>query len=419
MGKKIRKVKDPLAPKPPLNSYMLFAIEERARVLSDFGNLSTAEVGKEIGARWKNVSKEEKLKFEEVFRQNQERYRVEKSSYEKNACKSPSDLTLPAVSVKRNKKKKDPFAPKLPLTSYMEFVKEERHKVIADLGTLPLSEIGKELGRRWQKLSKEEKDPFEIKSRENRVEYEKKKESFDNKNPPSILEPPNQQLGQASQDLPSQETCLPSSSQSDKIELADLGFAQQKGFSWHPALKTGDLARGTRIVVTFFGTGQSGTVDKSKWCVYSEPAECRFSTPKLKKDLAFRNGLQQLKSLREKLLGDKDSPVSSSGITFTPQLGGRKFRKLNKDHLQKEEEENMRLMEKKMVQEEGSMLWTCRDCTWKAKYRLKAKAHARDCGQRQKKHIKKAKKMKFECSNGSCELTFPLLSQLQDHYRYY
>ena len=92
--------------------------------------------------------------------------------------------------------------------------------------------------------------------------------------------------------------------------------------------------------------------------------------------------------------------------------------KLNKDHLQKEEEENTRLMEKKMMQEVGSMFWTCRDCSWKAKYRHKAKAHARDCGQRQKKYIRKARGKKFECSNGTCELTFPLLSQLQDHYRY-
>ena len=60
-----------------------------------------------------------------------------------------------------------------------------------------------------------------------------------------------------------------------------------------------------------------------------------------------------------------------------------------------------------------------RDCSWKAKYRHKAKAHARDCGQRQKKYIRKARGKKFECSNGTCELTFPLLSHLQDHYRYF
>ena len=51
----------------------------------------------------------------------------------------------------------------------------------------------------------------------------------------------------------------------DHIKLIDLGFAQQRGFSWHPALKVGLLARGTHVKVTFFGTGQSGTVDNSKW----------------------------------------------------------------------------------------------------------------------------------------------------------
>ena len=70
-----------------------------------------------------------------------------------------------------------------------------------------------------------------------------------------------------------------------------------------------------------------------------------------------------MKSLRNHLLSD--SPVTSSGIGFDPQIGGRRFRTLNKDHLQAEEEENTRKMEKKMFQNDESMLWFCRDCSWK------------------------------------------------------
>ena len=110
--------------------------------------------------------------------------------------------------------------------------------------------------------------------------------------------------------------------------------------------------------------------------------------------------------------------MTSSGIVFTPQLGGRKFRSLNKDHLQMEEEENIRSMDRKMIQEEGSSFWTCRDCGWKGKYNHKAKAHARDCGQRLRTHVKKCKVKKFECSGKDCVLSFALLSHLHEHYRY-
>ena len=59
----------------------------------------------------------------------------------------------------------------------MEFVREERPKVFADLGTLTSVDVGRELGRRWQCLSKEERIPFEIKNEENHVEYVRRKEA--------------------------------------------------------------------------------------------------------------------------------------------------------------------------------------------------------------------------------------------------
>ena len=46
---------------------------------------------------------------------------------------------------RKSKKPKDPLAPKSPLSSYMEFVKEERPKVIIDLGSPNLVGMGREL----------------------------------------------------------------------------------------------------------------------------------------------------------------------------------------------------------------------------------------------------------------------------------
>ena len=462
MGKKTSR--DPAAPKPPLNAYMEFAREERPRVFLDLGKVSTTEVGKEIGERWKKLEDHEKEKFVKRFQENQERYKEEKLNYEKNIMKTGNEAP---PSTTKNKKKRNPLAPKAPLSSYMEFASKERAKILEDLGNLNLVEVGRELGRRWKSLSEQEKEPFESMAKQNRSRYQIEMKAFTSQvlaeqsssgppqvsqtspasdptdesctstipsptvlaptdpSDPSVLslpvtssqDPTVSSPTVTSGSVASSSLSLDSSTQQENtIRLEDLGFAKQTKYSWHPALKTGVLARGTRVKVTFFGTGQTGTVNKSKWTSFSAQAEFRFSTPELRKTASYRVGLQQMKALREKILSDQDAPTSS-GIGFTPQMGGRRFRSLNKDHLQVEEEENIRQMAKKMSQEEDSQYWKCRDCPWRGKYSHKAKSHARDCGQRKKANKKKVNEKKFECSHGNCTLSFALRRQLLQHYR--
>ena len=416
MGKK--KVKDPLAPKPPLNSYMEFALEERIEVLKDLGQVSIKEVGKEIGSRWKKLDEEAKQKYVLKSRQNQELYKIEKQKYEQNKPVEqneypPSDTMMN----QKKKKKKHPLAPKLPLSSYMEFAKEQRPKVLSDLGNLSLGEVGKELGRQWQKLGELEKSVYEDKYRENRAKYKAEKEAFDNNlakdQENSGLDPPEHIPANKALSSPQQED--QSISEPNTIKLEHLGFAQGKGFSWHPALKTDVLARGTRVKITFFGTGEQGTVDKKNWIVFSEQSLAKMSA-KLVKTAPFQTGLGQLRSLRDKILSD--ATVTSSGIGFTPQMGSRRFRSLDKEHLQTEEMENTRQMEKKMFLEGGGKLWRCRDCGWKGQFRHRAKAHSRDCGQRKRATKRRCQEKKYECSNGVCLMVFAKRSQLLKHYRY-
>ena len=430
MGRKVLKEKDPSAPKPPLNSFLEFSKEERPRLLIESGNLSATEVAKEIGSRWRSLTKDEKEKFEERFHQNKKKYQAEKLVYEKTKHKVPA-----ADAKSKSKKKKDPLAPKLPLSSFMEFGKFERPKILEDLGSMPLAEVGIELGKRWRALSEEEKHVFDNKSKENRIIYDRDRATYLQQRlsesslptscPSNNTEPPSQDTSSqpvsstnGSQSNTIQSTSSQSnSSQSTSIQLSDLGFAQQKNFPWHPAFKTGVLGKGSgKVKVTFFGTGQSGTVNKSKWIAFSGQAEARIKTPNLMKSAAFKSGLEQMKILLRKLEGGQGSSVMNPGIDFIPQIGRRRFRSLNKDHLQMEEEENLRQMEKKMRQEGN--LWTCRDCPWKGKFSLKAKSHARDCGQRRKISSRKFKEKKYDCSNGDCGISFSLRSQLLKHYRY-
>ena len=91
-------------------------------------------------------------------------------------------------------------------------------------------------------------------------------------------------------------------STSATIGLDDVGFAKHSGFEWHPALKTASFARGTRLRVTFFGTGEKGTVNESNWVSYSEEEEARILSLFEIRKAAFKDGLKQLKNLRERIL---------------------------------------------------------------------------------------------------------------------
>ena len=327
-------------------------------------------------------------------------------------------------------KKRDPLAPKMPCSSYMEFAKLERPKVLVDLGQLAMVDVGRELGKRWKLLTPEQKAPFEQKSKENRLRYEQEMEEYRSKE--QATEKPTTSLIEVVGD---NTTALPNSTPTislpttatfadpapttlpSKFEAADLGFAKQKGYAWHPALRIGELARGSRVHVTYFGTGQNGTVDRAKWLKFSKEAEEKITTPRMRKYAAFNSGLDQLKNLLAQIQIPGEV-VSSSGIVFSAQSGDRRLGKLSKDGLQKEEEENSRLMREKIVRRDDSPnKWGCRNCAWKGKFSHKAKAHARACGLRRREHIRKPKENKHECSGAECTLSFPYLSQLYDHYR--
>ena len=418
MGRQ-RKKRDPLAPKKPIGPFFEFAKDERPKVTAELGPISIGETGKELGRRWKSLSKGQKEEYKEKAKGNAKKYADEMDQF--------------------SKKKGVEVAPKKPLSSYLEFAKEERPKVLAELGSLTPAEVGKELGKRWKNIPKDVKDRFEEVRQENQKVYEKEVEEFLQKTPEAIATPvpdgdfellPESSISatvvdsEASQPIssPPPETTAPKFDPKPptetKVKAADLGFAKTKGYQWHPALKTSMNARGTRISVTYFGTAQTGIVDKVRWIPFSSQAEAKITTPRLLQNVGFKKGMDQLRNLLTKIESAADKSTLESGVGFSAQPVGRKLVKLSKDGLQKDEEQNMRLMQEKIVEiTDDKFKWGCRDCSWRGKYSHKAKCHARDCGSRMKEKSKKPKPKKYECSGAGCTLTFPFLSQLQKHYR--
>ncbi|KAH6774499.1 high mobility group [Perilla frutescens var. hirtella] len=72
---------------------------------------------------------------------------------------------------KRPKKKKDPNAPKRAMSAFMFFSQTERENVKKSNPGISFTEVGKELGDRWNKLTAEEKAPYEAKARVDKKRY--------------------------------------------------------------------------------------------------------------------------------------------------------------------------------------------------------------------------------------------------------
>ncbi|KAL7603034.1 FACT complex subunit SSRP1 isoform X1 [Lactuca sativa] len=72
---------------------------------------------------------------------------------------------------RKPKKKKDPNAPKRAMSGFMFFSQIERENVKKDIPGISFQEIGRVLGERWNKLTVEEKEPYEAKALADKKRY--------------------------------------------------------------------------------------------------------------------------------------------------------------------------------------------------------------------------------------------------------
>ncbi|KAJ3318981.1 Non-histone chromosomal protein 6 [Blyttiomyces sp. JEL0837] len=83
-AKKIKKKKDPNAPKRPMSAFMYFSNDKRAGVVAEQPDLKFGEVGKAIGALWKETSAAERAPYEAMAKNDKERYTKAFAKYQAN-----------------------------------------------------------------------------------------------------------------------------------------------------------------------------------------------------------------------------------------------------------------------------------------------------------------------------------------------
>merc|ERR1712029_414188 len=161
-------IKDPNAPKKPLSAYFLFSQEERLKVEEAYPDYSITEVAKELGRRWASIDPAVKQSYEQRYQESRIQYEQALQAY------------------KPQKKKKDPNAPKQPLSAYFLFSQEERLKVKEEHTGHSICEVAKELGRRWADMNPEVKQHYQQKAEEGRQKYDQDMAAYRQVSPPNM-----------------------------------------------------------------------------------------------------------------------------------------------------------------------------------------------------------------------------------------
>ena len=196
------------APKGATKAFTYFANERRDGMVKANKGMSTKDVNGLLQKEWKEISKVDKKKYVELAAEDRERFVREKKEYEEerrlqeeeaNALemyytKQKQDLAMEfyeahieaqkVVGMKKGKGKgkKDPDAPKRPMSSYMYFANEKREEVKKGNPKLSVTEVTKVLGEQWGKLREAGKGgtkKYDQLAAKDSLRYQKEKEAYD------------------------------------------------------------------------------------------------------------------------------------------------------------------------------------------------------------------------------------------------
>ena len=172
--KKKKRRKDPNAPKQAKTAYLYFAEKERIKLTQQSPDMKPPEIMTTLGARWHALSEKNRKTYEKMAEKDKLRFDVEMKAYQppegydKDGYGFVDDDFYQDGRKKRAKK--EVGEPKNPKSAYIYFCEASR-ATIAPKGTNPV-EAMKLLGQKWQKLTDEDRKPFEADQEKDKLRYE-------------------------------------------------------------------------------------------------------------------------------------------------------------------------------------------------------------------------------------------------------
>ncbi|KAG9292317.1 hypothetical protein G9A89_009129 [Geosiphon pyriformis] len=98
-AKRPKKIKDPNAPKRPMNSYMEFCRAKRPEIRKENPDLKYVDIGKILSEMWRKMSDSEKEPYHEAVRISKERYAEQCKAYQASQVTATTDETPQLASI--------------------------------------------------------------------------------------------------------------------------------------------------------------------------------------------------------------------------------------------------------------------------------------------------------------------------------
>lgn len=155
-------------PKGKITAYAAFVqiCREEHKKKHPEEQLVFAEFSKKCAEKWKTMGPKEKKRFEEIAERD-------KLRYEKELAAMPAGAGSPK---KRGKAKKDPNAPKRPLSAFFMFCQEFRSVIKKQNPTFGIGDIAKQLGHQWEVVG--DKSKYEALAGKDKARYEKEMTAY-------------------------------------------------------------------------------------------------------------------------------------------------------------------------------------------------------------------------------------------------
>lgn len=177
-------------PKGRMSAYAYFVqtCREEHKKKHPTENVVFAEFSRKCADRWKTMSEKEKGRFHTMAEKDKKRYDGEMSKW------------VPPKGEKGGKKRKrvkDPNAPKRALSAFFWFCNDERPRVKEVLPDSTVGDVAKELGRRWNDCTEDQKAKYEALAAKDKARYEKENNAYKSKKPKTAPAPPAKAKGKA------------------------------------------------------------------------------------------------------------------------------------------------------------------------------------------------------------------------------
>lgn len=141
--------KAPQAPKRFRSSYICFFTAKQPEIKKELGDEATVgEISRRSAHMWKLLSPEDRRYWDDVAAKDKQRYLAEKASY------------VGPWQVPYKRAKKDPSAPKRPMSAFLHFTKGRRSQIKSKNPDMKNTEVSKILGELWRKCTEEERKPY-------------------------------------------------------------------------------------------------------------------------------------------------------------------------------------------------------------------------------------------------------------------